>query len=259
MLHCVDVQKNLTFYLEGVIEGSVVGEIQAHLTVCQNCSEMLEKERVFLSLIRGNLSPPAAPAHLHSRLKAKLRANRKARVFWRWQFAPVTIGVAFLVIFLMCYDPETRLGWAVNAHLAAKNKVESLDIKTHEPLVLKEWIAKQVSLPFPVVTEFPAGIQIQGGKIITEKNEHIVQVLFSSDQGMSSLYIMPKGFTNLRGHSVALKKLNFFPQKKKGHFMTAWIGADAGYVLVSETKDGINQGCFLCHTNPSEELPPFTF
>ena len=259
MLHCADIQKNLTFYLEGVIEGSVVSEMQTHLNACPNCSEMLEKERIFLSLIRGNLSPPAAPAHLRSRLKTKLRSNRKAKVFWRWQFAPVMMGAALLLIFCTYYVPETQLGWAVNAHLAAKNKVESLDIKTHEPLVLEEWIAKRVSLPFPVVTELPVGIQIQGGKIIKEKNERIVQVLFSSDQGMSSLYIMPKGFTHLRGHSVALKKLNFFPQKKKGLFMTAWIGADAGYVLVSETKQGINHGCFLCHTNQLEALPSTTF
>ena len=258
MLHCSDVQKNLTFYLDGGIEGSAASEIQAHLSACPNCSELLEKERVFLSLLRSNLSAPAAPAHLRSRLKTKLRSNRKARVFWRWQFAPAMMGLA-LVVFFMSYDPATQLGWAVNAHMTAKNRVESLDIKTHEPLVLKEWIAKQVSLPFPVVTEFPAGIQIQGGKILTEKNERIVQVLFSSDQGMSSLYIMPKGFTHLRGHSVALKKLNFFPQKKKGHFLTAWVGADAAYVLVSEKKQALNHGCFLCHTNPSEELPPATF
>ena len=258
MLHCSDVQKNLTFYLEGEIEGSAANEIQAHLSACTNCSEMLEKEQVFLSLLKGNLSAPAAPALLRSQVKSKLRSNRKARVFWRWQFAPALVGVA-LVVFFMSYDPATQLGWAVNAHTTAKNNIETLDIKTQQPLVLKEWIARQVSLPFPVMTEFPAGIHLQGGKIITEKNEHIVQVLFSSDQGVSSLYIMPKGFTRLRGHSVALKKLNFFPQKKKGHFMTAWIGADAAYVLVSETKDGINQGCFLCHTNGSEGLPPTTF
>ena len=257
-MHCEKIQKNLSFYLEGALEGKNNAEIQEHLATCRDCGQVLEKEKAFLLLLRNNLTASPAPLHLRAQVRAMLQARRKTRKVWFWVLPPTVISAALLVIMYFC-GWTTQTDWTVSTHLALINNTQQLDVRTANPSVLKEWVSRQTDLPFHMVSTLPADIKIQGGRVFVDKSERIVQIAFSGGREFSSLYTMPKERLYLRGHAVTMNGLTFYVQKKNGYFTVAWASAMAGYVLVSETEQGINNGCLLCHADQKMELPPSAF
>ena len=262
MIDCEDIKKNLSFYLEGAFEGEQEAEIHQHLATCQDCRQALEKENIFLTFLRDNLRAPPAPLHLRAKVQALMQAQRKPEPKpqrnWCW-FLPHAVVGMIVVASLFFFTHRNSMGWVVSEHLAMRGNPRLLEVQTDNPSVLIEWVSGKTGKPFHLATFLPAETKLQGARVISNKNGNIVQVMFKTEQGMSSLYAMPNGFINTNIPSLAIKNEVFYPQKIAGNFMVSWNGADGSYALVSETEQGINQGCVLCHANEKVKLPPSSF
>ena len=257
-MHCEKIQKQLSFYLDGEMVREDAAAIQEHLATCQDCRQVLEKEKAFLLLLRNNLTAPPAPMHLRAQVRTMLQARHKTRKVWLWVLPPTAISAALLVLMYFC-GWTTQTDWTVSTHLALMNNTQQLDVRTTNPSILKEWVSRQTDLPFHMVSTLPDEVKIQGGRAFVDKSERIVQIAYSGEREFSSLYTMPKEQLYLRGHAVTINSLTFYVQKRNGHFTVSWASAMTGYVLVSETEHGINNGCLLCHTDQKMKLPPSAF
>ena len=261
-MDCDEIKKNLSFYIEGAYEGEHEAAIHQHLATCADCRQAMEKEKIFLTFLRGNLRASPAPMHVRTKVQALLQAQRKMppkqRRNWCWMIPSAMASIVILVS-LFVYTNSTSMDWMVSEHVAMRSNPRSLEIQTDNPSILNEWVSRKTGKPFHLATFIPAETKLQGGRVVSNKNGYIVQVIFTTDQGVSSLYAMPKGYINTNALSVALRSEVFYPQKIAGNFIVSWSGADGSYALVSESEQGINQGCVLCHANEKVKLPPSSF
>ena len=263
MTDCIEVQKNIAFYLEGIIPGNEAAGMEMHLASCQSCRQALEKEKIFLSCLSASLRAPPAPAYLRSQVQTLLSARRKTKLkmrrYWLWAFPPAATGAIFYVLFLVC-NWTAQNEWAVHTHLALQiNDPQLLYSQTNNPAGINGWAYRQANLPLHILPVLPAAIQIQGGRIITHRNKPVVQVVYSGNNENSSLFAMPPDRIGLYGHEVTLNEVTFHINKVEGHFTVAWSNSQAGYMLVAETEQGINRGCLLCHSDEKVKLPSSSF
>lgn len=256
---CAEVRKRLSIYLEGYCTGVEAREICDHLASCRDCKLALEQEQNFLLFLHENLQSPPAPPDVRAKVQVLLRGCRiNNRGYWLWLIPSVFAGT-ILVVFLLIHQQICRFDWAVDEHLALKDKEHLLAMHSDNPLVLKEWVGRQAGHPIQFVSALSPKIHIQGGRLVPGKNIQIVQIAFSGGQELSSLYAVPREFIRTQGEAVAMNSLVFYVQKKKEHFVVAWKGAGAGYVLVSNSEQGINGGCLLCHAGETIQLPSTAF
>ena len=261
MTDCIEVQKNIAFYLEGVMGNEAAG-MKMHLTSCQSCRLALEKEKIFLSCLSASLKAPPAPAYLRSQVQTLLSARRKTKLkmrrYWLWALPPAATGAIFSVFLVCNWTAQTE--WAVNTHLVQQiTDPQLLYSEINNPAGINGWAYRQANLPLHILPVLPAAIQIQGGRIITDRDKPVVQVVYSGNNEISSLFAMPQDRIGLHGHEVTLNGVTFHIKKVKGHFTVAWSNSKAGYMLVAETEQGINRGCLLCHADEKKKLPASAF
>ena len=249
----------MTFYLEGLLVGKEASDIEAHLTTCPTCRLASEAEKIFLSALRNHLVPPRAPSYLRSQVRAMLIARRKEKKVWLWGLSVSALASVLIATFVVFCDNSVQLEWAVNTHLALKANNRLLDIRTSNPRTVTDWISRQADLSVQILPTVAPQIEIQGGRLIVDKKDRIIQVAYSGAGEASSLYAMPIQRAPLKGHVVSLKELTFHIQKVDGYFTVSWASAKTGYILVSETEQGINRGCLLCHSDTNIKVPSSAF
>ena len=137
-MNCNHVREHLDYYLDGELADLERGEIEAHLSGCDDCARVLASRRDMKSRLRGLASCSAPTAGFEGRLCAAL--------------ADVKIGSAGAA-------PERRGGWVQYALLAAAVLAVSVSAAfalgtDDEPSALSEGeVAGQADMQSPVVAE----------------------------------------------------------------------------------------------------------
>jgi anti-sigma factor RsiW len=265
MENCGEIRKRLTPYLEGMLEGEEASSVQAHLQGCPSCRAVFEGEEQFVRTLRENLRGASAPPGLKEEIRSLLRRERSGRRFSKRTArfvlggalaASFVFSLAFLILARRPADlGPLDLGWTVAAHRGVETHQAALEVETSDPIALTRWFSGRTDAVFSLPDRIPTELRLVGGRVIRHGGLRAAQVVFESDQGESSLFLLPSGSIRPRGESIHFGGLRFYKGTEGGYHLLAWSANEASYVLVAKGTDGAKRGCLLCHGGGEIKLP----
>ncbi len=110
MMNCNDVRDNLSDYIEGELTGDLRGEVEQHLTICQECKETEQRIRFLREGLRKLPRVQTSPDfeyRLHQRLsrfhrRTPLDFTPLRQMDWKVPaFGSAVLFVAFLFVFML--------------------------------------------------------------------------------------------------------------------------------------------------------------
>jgi len=284
MNECDYIESRTSFYLDDELRADERRAFEEHLGRCQRCRDAVTAEHRFLEgvrnagplyeapvdlrrrieeiasrgglrdVVRAGMTPPPQalpPASLFARLS---RGERVASV------SAVGILIALLGI---CYlrGTDTRLGrvpsefarLAVNIHQQHLGGGLDLEISSTSPQDVSDWFSGQVnfSVKLPNYQEASGQdqlYQIEGGRVVTFKNDRAAYVSYQMDKQPISLLVTsdsvaaPSG-----GEEVVSKGITFHYDAIDGLKVITWSDRGLTYALVSNLKERGQQSCLVCH------------
>ena len=264
MKDCADIKQLLYPYLDGELDAKQNLDVEAHIFNCQNCCDLLNEEKRFLSVFKNGCLQEEGPPALKAKIERKL--SNKQRLFSRFfsnhpfkaAFASVVAGVLIFLFGGKLIDlginrtpPFVRA--SVENHLKYLNGNLPLEIESHDPQLVSAWFNKRIDF-MPHLPELQDDmIVLVGGRLAQFKGEYVAQLSYRIDKlpvtmyiikGNPSAYVESRDFTFLKG-----RRFNFSHQH--GLNTIAWTDDGNIFTLISSHPSQNILSCKVCHANGS--------
>ena len=112
-MHCSEVQKQLSFYLDGELPRTQSAALAAHLETCAVCAQQAARLRWLVAALAEPVPDPPRDfaAQVRARLAAR-QAERAALRSRRWAFGlAATVAGCGVLWILACFLPPLALPW----------------------------------------------------------------------------------------------------------------------------------------------------
>ncbi len=262
MKDCSQIKKLLYLYLDGELDPGLNLEVEQHVLGCQECSDLLDEERRFLSLIESGCLREAAPEAL--KLKVEAMLEKKQRPFFHI-FSHSPFGTAFaaacvvllLFVGLRFWNGQGAVPPFIKASVASHLKYIQgelpLEITSSDPEEVFAWLkGRMASMPaLPVVKD--KNIILVGGRISSFGADTMALVSYEVEHKPVTMLIIPESpqasvasdeHTFLRGRRFNFAHMN-------GLNTIAWTDEGNNFALVSPLHSREIQSCIVCHAKGS--------
>jgi anti-sigma factor RsiW len=264
MKDCADIQQLLYPYLDGELDVKQNLDVEAHILDCQECCDLLNKEKRFLSVIKNGYLQEEGPPALKTKIERKLCNKQRpfSRIFsnhpFKAAFAAAVGGVLIFLLSAKLIDlginrtpPFVRA--SVENHLKYINGNLPLEIESHDPQVVAAWFKKRVDF-MPHLPELKDDmIVLIGGRLDRFQGENVALVSYRIDKspvsmfiikGNPTAYVESKDFAFMKG-----RRFNF--SQKQGLNAIAWIDDGNHFTLISSHLSQNIISCKVCHAKGS--------
>ncbi len=264
MKNCAYIEKLLYPYLDGELDVKQNLEVEAHILECQECCDLLNEEKRFLSVIQNRcLQEEGAPA-----LKARIEGilSKKQRPFFRllsnhplkMNFAAALAGI---LIFLMAgklldlglnrTPPFVRV--SVENHLKHINGDLPLEIKSHDPQEVVAWFKKRITFMPSLPKLKDDMIVLLGGRLTQFKGKTMALVSYRVEKSPVTMAIIrgnPSAFVESRDYTFLHgRRFNF--SRQHGLNTIAWSDDGNSFALISSFQSQNIISCKVCHAQGS--------
>jgi anti-sigma factor RsiW len=251
-------------YLDGELDVKQNLEVEAHLLRCQNCCDLLNAEKRFLSVIKNGClqeeGPPALKAKIERTLSRKQRPLVRLFSIHPFKMASAAAFAGILLFILTGQllnvsinrtPPFVRA--SVENHLKYINGNLPLEIESHDPQDVTSWFKKRIEF-MPHLPELKDDmIVLLGGRLAKFKGEKVALVSYRIEKdpvtmfiirGNPTAYVESKDFTFLHG-----RRFNFSHQN--GLNTISWTDNGNNFALISSHPPQNIQSCKICHAKGS--------
>lgn len=267
MEKCEDIQKQMSFYLDGELHADEFTAFEAHLAGCPSCSQDLIHERDFVGIVRGARPLHTASDDLRRRVEGLLESAQPTTSSWRGQRRALAIAACVLIAFLSLFGywryresgspnvapPSELARMAVDSHLRRLRGQLPLEISSESPEEISGWFRDKVSFSLTLPNYQGASGQellyrLEGARLVAFRNDYAACVAYRMRQRPITLIVtsnavaMPAG-----GEEIRSKGLNFHYDAIDGLKVITWADRGLTYALVSDLEERGQQSCIVCH------------
>jgi mycothiol system anti-sigma-R factor len=260
MTDCAIIEKLLYTYLDGELDARQNLEVETHLLLCQKCSDLLDEEKRFLSLIKRGCLQQEGPPALRARIERMLR--RKHEPFFQF-FANhpfklvLTAAMTVILFFLWIGTPHKSvripippfIKASVEDHLKLINGNLALEIQSRDPQVVAAWLKKRIDFMPDLPPLMDDSIELVGGRLSQFNGEQMALVSYRIEKSPVTLVIIRQkpatdvqssDFTYLQG-----RRFNF--SHEHGLNTIAWSDDGNNFALTSVFAAREIVSCKVCH------------
>jgi anti-sigma factor RsiW len=277
----------MAFYLDDELQGDERASVEAHLSACEPCREMLESERRFIEMIRGARplhratpellakveevlseapAPHAAPRELHQRIERSLSQTGTAAS--RTFNVRRAVSVAAMLAVALAAGTWSLVEYRNTARPRPPSDFAMMAVGTHQrylrgqlPLEIASGVPEQISAWFagkvPFKVELPnyqevSGqeklYQLEGARLAGYKNDYAAYVAYQMQRRQISLLITSDAVAcPSGGEEIASKGITFHYDSIDGLKVITWSDRGLTYALVSDLEERGQQSCIVCH------------
>lgn len=209
-MKCSDFRPFIDAYIDGELDERDSGELEAHLSDCDECRQAVEHQAALKDAVSRCLSDgeQQAPTELRERIESAVQSEGAASGNWlaraanrnRWQWVaaafPVVAGVAAMVWMMsaMTVAPAASGGvpaveQTVNWHKAGY----PVEVKGPEAKRVAEWFRGKVDFPVRLPSFQGRDVEVIGGRIAQIQNHHAAYVAYDLDGARVSVMVFHAG------------------------------------------------------------------
>ena len=247
-MNCNDIRKYFYAFIDNELDVEKNIEILAHLDMCYECSQRIERERLLHNRVKETVCMVTAPPSLkHNILKS---TERKPSVFTlfkenfllRKRLIPLT-GMATVMILIICFFVVTNSLQKNDIFYLAESEFHNYlmkqldpDIRSQDSNAIVEYFQNQtgLSVTLPAIKE---NVQLIGGALPEIKGVKVPLVFYRHDDTPMALFINCNSdidFSRMREVLVG-KKVVYINAGYCGPCqIIGWKEADNQYVMISE-------------------------
>jgi mycothiol system anti-sigma-R factor len=261
---CDDIEKLLYPYLDGELDIKQNLDVEAHLLHCQNCCELLNEEKRFLSLVKNGCLQEEGPPALRAKIEQMVAKKRRpfARLFSNHPFK-MSLAAALAGIFLFIVAGELLdrrlhptppfVRASVENHIEYLNGNLPLEIESHDPNEVVAWFKERINFMPRLPDLKDELIVLLGGRLAKFDGENVALVSYRIEKapvtmfiirGNQAAYVESKDFTFLQG-----RRFNFSNQD--GINSISWTDDGNNFALISSYPSQNIMSCKVCHAQGS--------
>jgi anti-sigma factor RsiW len=257
---CNAVKASIFPYVDRELSPEARAEMAIHLTACDSCARLVEREYAFQVACRERLRPQAVPEHVRLRVAGLLsdltaRAARLPRHRLRRRLTLVGVAVGLIATgaggtilgegLLRARAGLTDLAEAaVDQHQRLARDLLPPDIRDVTPKDAEEWFRKRLAFNVSIPDLLNERLTFRGARISHLREVEAAALAYRVDGSDVSLFILP-------GEAYRRLGLSEMPRFKlitrRGYDVIVWQShaTGVGYALVSEIG---GRSCLVCHS-----------
>ena len=262
MKGCSHIRKLLYPYLDGELDTGQNLEVEKHILGCQECSDLLDEERRFISLINNGSLREAAPQALKIKIERMLEKKQRPflHIFTNYPLRVVfatTFAVLLLFFGVQFWGGQGTIPPFVKASIANHLKYIqgdlSLEVTSNDPEIVFAWFKERMSsMPLlPVLKD--DNIVLMGGRISNFEGDHMALISYRVEKEPVTMLIIQGGdqtFVESDNHTFLHgRRFNF--AAADGVNTVAWSDAGNNFALVSDLHSQEIRNCIVCHAKGS--------
>jgi anti-sigma factor RsiW len=241
-LTCDEAQPLLRDAGRGRLDAATRERVDAHLSSCAACTQVLEEERRLDERLERELPQYAAPLQLKRRLRARLEplaAKPPPRRMRRYVAATSISAAAALALMIGVKQPWHAGGdpfakEAVADHLRVVSREHPVDIESGGPHQVKPWFTGRLDFALPSVFGGDDEYVLQGGAVGYYLDRKSAVLVYKHRLHTISLFVFSaEGLAFPRGdHPVGRARAALV--NERGFSVALWRDGPLGYALVSD-------------------------
>ncbi len=264
MKDCTHIKKLLYPYLDCELDIREKLDVEEHILHCQECCDLLNEEKRFLSVIKNGCLKEAGPPTLKAKIERML--EKKQRPFFHiftnypfsMAFAATLAGLLIILFTGKLFDmgqsaipPFVRT--SVENHLEYIQGKLPLEVKSNDPRVVFAWFKEKINfMPMlPVLKD--ENVVLLGGRIANFEGDLMAFVSYQVEknpvtmliiQGKAEAFVESSDHTFLHG-----RRFNF--SRYEGLNTISWTDHGKNFALISNFSSQNIKGCAVCHARGS--------
>jgi hypothetical protein len=256
-MNCNDVRKYFYAFIDNELDVEKNIEILAHLDMCYECSQKIERERFIHKRVKETVCTVKVPAYLeHNILKSVEKTPNfftllKENLLRKSRLIPLA-GIATAVILIICFliipgnlKKNDILYLAESEYHNYMMQQLDLDIRSQDPGTIEKYLQKQTNLSV-VLPTIKDGVTLIGATLSEIDGAKVSQVYYMHDQTPVSLMIICDSdplsgyrksidFSGMKEISIDEKVVYYDGKGYCGHCrIMGWREAGSQYVMVSK-------------------------
>lgn len=248
-MSCGEMARSLEPFLDGEFEGREEAELSRHLSECEPCRTLVEREARARSRLRAKLreamgpgSPAGtAPAGLQERISAAL--DREARPARRWAPWPVSLGAVAAAAAGVMVVLATQGGADPLIDEAVRKHARDLPLEVNAASVAPETIPGLLASKLDFNPRPPAfraqGMKLMGARLSQLRDRPAAYMRYELPRGQVGLYIIddPEQRIGGGGRQVQVGPSTVRMVNARGYNIAVWRRNEIVYSLVSDLDE----------------------
>jgi mycothiol system anti-sigma-R factor len=262
MKDCSRITKLLYLYLDGELDPGQNREVEKHILDCRECSDLLDEERRFLSLIKNGSLREAAPQSLQVKIERMLEKKQRPffHIFTNYPLRmalAMTVTVLLLFVGIQFWNGQGTIPPFVQASVVNHEKYIqgslALEVTSSDPEVVFAWFKERMSsMPvLPVLKD--DNIVLVGGRVLNFEGSQMALVSYLVEKKPVTMSIVPETpqtFVESDEHTFLHgRRFNF--THADGLNTVAWSDDGNNFALVSGLHSQEIKSCVVCHAKGS--------
>ena len=276
MSKCDDIRGRLTLYLDDELRGEERAKVEAHLSDCESCASLFNRELNFLNAVRESAPLHAAPPELRAKIQQMLkvsgaaaeesRPQRGLRLSW------IMVAAAVLVLLLAplavwrvvkqtgARQPSSFALMAADTHLRHMRGQLPLETESENPQQISSWFLGKVNFKVQLPNYQESSGQeklytLEGARLVGYQNDYAAYVAYRMKDRPISLVITSSSVAKPSGgEEIAGGNLTFHYNAIDGLKVLTWSDRGLTYALVSDLEERGQQSCIVCHQGANQNF-----
>lgn len=263
MKSCKRIQSLLYPYLDGELSIQENLEVEAHVLECQDCNDILQEQKRFLTMLHSSSLREKGPDELRDRIARQLKPRKSFELSPRSMFTcrralglAAAVMLCFFVVATILLQRGVTQPFIQNTvaeHEGFLHGKEQLQFVTSNPGDLTQWLQERIG----VVTSFPnfddANVVLVGARVSQYKGMPIGLVSYRVHEVPVTLMVALKtpdtDIETSDYHFVDDRRINYMTAD--GFNVVSWSVCSNNFALVSSLPRQGKEGCTVCHANGS--------
>jgi anti-sigma factor RsiW len=247
-IDCSELERSIDPYLDGEFDDRERSEVDAHVSGCPRCRQLVEGQRHLRAALRAKLraamGAPAATAHAPPALRARIQLAiaHQRRPLWRRALSPVPLATlaacaaGVLVVLATHRGDDPLVEDAIRKH----HRELPLEVTVHDgENPIPAWFAGKLDFN-PAPPRFrAAGVHVLGARLSHLREWPAAYIRYQLPRGQAGLFIVddPKGRFDASGREVKLGPKVVHLANARGYNVAVWRQDEIVYSLVSDLDE----------------------